>query len=93
MASEEEALRRYEDGFKPEVLWFFGETGTGKTRSAKEMCDPKHTYVVARNRKGNTPWFNGYNPIIHENVIFDDFRWDWFDFDTLLRLLDYSFMQ
>lgn len=28
--------------------------------------------------------------MVHDTVIFDDFRWDWFEFDELLRLLDFS---
>lgn len=90
LASEEIALERFKQGFKPEVYWFFGETGTGKSRSACEMDAPEKICVIGRARKNGTPWFNAYDPLVHDTIVFDDFRWDWFEFDELLRLLDYT---
>lgn len=65
--------------WEPKVEWFWGATGTGKTRKAHEiMEDP---YVA---KKGK--WWEGYDA--HANVILDDFREDWYTFDDFLKLLD-----
>lgn len=68
----------------PEVYWFHGTTGTGKSRRAHELCtDP---WVSSDGLK----WFQGYDA--HSDVIFDDFRPSFCSFPTLLRLLDrYAF--
>lgn len=64
----------------PEVYWFWGETGTGKTRCAHEMAvDP---WVSAKNLR----WWDGYDA--HSDVIIDDFRGDFCTFHELLRILD-----
>ncbi len=65
---------------KTEVLWFFGETGTGKTRDATEMCEDP--YICMEDNK----WWEGYDG--HEDVIIDDYRKDFCKFRTLLRILD-----
>lgn len=90
LASEEIALERFKAGFKPQVLWFWGETGTGKSRTACGLDEAEKICLIGRARKNGTPWFNAYDPVVHDTVIFDDFRWDWFEFDELLRLLDYT---
>lgn len=90
LVSKQEAVRRMKEGFKPRILWFWGETGSGKSRTACEMSDPEKVFILGRNKKDGTPWFDGYEPMIDETVIFDDFRWDWFPFDELLRLLDFQ---
>lgn len=64
----------------PEVYWFYGNTGTGKTREAFKMYPD--AWVSGESGK----WFDGYDG--HEAVIFDDFRADFCKFHTLLRLLD-----
>lgn len=64
----------------PEVYWFWGPTGSGKTKLAFEMCEDP--WVSGRNLK----WWQGYDG--HENVIFDDFRADFCTFHELLRILD-----
>lgn len=56
------------------------------------MDSPEKIYIMGRSRRNGTPWFNSYNPLVHDTVIFDDFRYDWFEFDELLRLLDFSRM-
>lgn len=66
---------------KPEVFWYFGKSGSGKTRKAHEMCGER-PWVS----KGSLDWFDGYDG--HEDVILDDFRADHVPFSTLLRLLD-----
>lgn len=66
--------------WKPTVKWYWGKTGTGKSRTAfEELDDP---YVCMET---NT-WWEGYDA--HQNVIIDDMRKDFCKFHTLLRILD-----
>lgn len=65
---------------KPEVLWFYGATGTGKSREAFSYDD-----VYAKDMSDGK-WFDGYTG--QETVIFDDMRKDTFKYHELLRLLD-----
>lgn len=67
--------------WKPKVLWFYGSTGTGKTKTAMEMLG-LDCYVKSNNDK----WFEGYDA--HERVLFDDFRSSTLPFHFLLQLLD-----
>lgn len=66
--------------FKPTVKWYYGSTGTGKTRTAFEECEDP--YVATASIK----WWDGYDG--HPEVIIDDFRKDWCKFHDLLKLLD-----
>lgn len=68
--------------WKPEVFWYYGKTGSGKTRRAYEESNPEDRYVSMSNGK----WFEGYDG--HSDVIFDDLRPTTFKFEELLRLLD-----
>jgi len=78
-----EVLLKYlepERKWKPEVKWYFGKTGTGKTRAAfDEMENPYATMPGSK-------WFDGYDG--HENVIIDDLRVGQYSFQYLLRRLD-----
>lgn len=65
---------------KPEVRWYHGETGGGKTRAAFEEFPD--AWVSGKNGQ----WFEGYDA--HEVAIFDDFRKSFCEFSILLRLLD-----
>lgn len=75
----------------PRIFWFFGPTGTGKTRCAFELgrllCAssgiPDDIWISA----GGLRWFNGYDG--QSVAIFDDFRNKHVaSFAYLLRLLD-----
>jgi len=66
--------------WKPNVRWYSGSTGSGKTRSALEEFPD--AWVSARNLK----WWEGYDA--HEVVVVDDFRRDFCTFHELLRILD-----
>lgn len=66
---------------KPEVLWYYGATGTGKTRLAYEE-NPGAYFKDMSNGK----WWDGYNQ--QDCVVFDDMRKDTFKFHELLRILD-----
>lgn len=67
--------------WETEVYWYYGKTGTGKTKLAFEEAGDK-VWVSGKNLK----WWDGYDA--HENVIFDDFRGDFCTFHELLRILD-----
>lgn len=78
-----EVILKYKEkprDFKPEVRWYHGSTGSGKTRSAVEEFPL--AYITSRNLK----WWEGYDA--HDVVIVDDFRKDFCTFHELLRLLD-----
>lgn len=62
------------------VDWYFGRTGTGKSRRVFEE------YPDAYVKCGGNDWWDHYAG--EKTVIFDDFRGDWFKFSTLLTLLD-----
>lgn len=68
---------------KPKVYWYYGSTGTGKTKSAMEMSSSEETYI-----KDHTKWWDGIDN--HETVILDDFRASQMKFSDLLRLLDWN---
>jgi len=66
--------------WKTEVHWYYGPTGTGKSRYAfREHPD-------AYQKMGGNKWWDGYDG--HECVIVDDYRRDLCPFHELLRLLD-----
>lgn len=76
-------FRKPKNNFKPKnVYWFFGPTGTGKTKKAFEEIGQNPFWISCDNLK----WFDGYVGQTH--VIFDDFRKDFCTFHFLLRLLD-----
>lgn len=73
--------------WKPNVYWYWGATGTGKTKLAVEQASiyngaDYNFWMSGKNLK----WFEGYDA--HKNVIFDDFRPEHCEFSDLLRLLD-----
>lgn len=81
-----EALSKYttiKERVPPKVYWFWGASGTGKTRTAWEMLGYEDTWI---SNPGTLKWFDRYDE--HKNVIIDDFRTDLCTFDFLLRLLD-----
>lgn len=66
--------------WKTEVYWFYGPTGTGKSRRAQWLAPE------AYRKMGGNKWWDGYTG--QEDVIIDDFRADLCPFHELLRLLD-----
>lgn len=70
---------------KPLVHWFFGATGTGKSKLANDQSKEKYGDDVWR-CMFNDQWYDGY--IGQQGAIFDDVRPGTFKFDTLLKLLD-----
>eukprot|EP01047_Picozoa_sp_COSAG01_P073326 COSAG01_NODE_11924_length_1834_cov_656.183862_3_plen_264_part_01 len=77
-----ELLLKYTEtsrNWKPKVYWFYGATGTGKTKTAHEMF-PEAYFTL------NNKWFEGYDA--HEDVIIDDIRMGDYSYAYLLKLLD-----
>lgn len=71
----------------PIICWFYGPTGTGKTRCAFELCARiKCSFSFPWVSTGSVKWFDGYDG--QRCAIFDDLRAKQTDFAFLLRLLD-----
>lgn len=64
------------------VFWFYGETGTNKSRTAHRMANPDDKWICGDTLK----WWDGYDG--HEDIILDDFRGDYCKFAYLLKILD-----
>jgi hypothetical protein len=68
----------------PDVRWYYGPTGTGKTRTAYDEL--KALYGDVYFAMDTVNWWQGYDA--HQGVIIDDIRKDFCKFHVLLRLLD-----
>lgn len=68
--------------FKPEVRWYYGPTGVGKTNAALEWLG-EDTYIAMP----TSEFWDGYDK--HQGVLLDDFRKDFMSFNDLLRFLDH----
>jgi len=62
-----------------EVIWLYGETGSGKSHSCPRGGD---VYW----KPPETKWFDGY--LGETCVVLDEFRKNWWTFSYMLRLLD-----
>lgn len=67
--------------WKPKIFWYWGPTGTGKTRTAVDEAGERF-WMSNKDLK----WWEGYDG--HDNVIIDDFRESYCEFHELLRILD-----
>lgn len=77
-------LLRYTDvprDYKPKVLWFYGDTETGKTREARSLLP--HAYFKTNLSEKWWPNYDG-----EEDIIIDDLTPDRYPFITMLGLLD-----
>ena len=61
-----------------DVRWYFGKTGSGKTRAAYDEFPNIYTPISYR-------WWQAYDG--QTEVLIDDFRKDWCKFHELLKLL------
>lgn len=85
-----ESLKKYYEKkrlYKPHVKWYYGKTGTGKTKTAYEE------FSVQADNEDNIyfsmdtgKWWEGYDA--QEYVIIDDMRGDFMKYHQLLKLLD-----
>jgi len=81
-----EAVLKYEEpkrDWKPHVVWYYGLTGTGKSKRAHEEFQGTDYY---RKTTNTGKWWEGYDA--HENVIIDDLDKNLFSYKALLDLLD-----
>ncbi|AHM24972.1 rep protein [Porcine stool-associated circular virus 5] len=80
-----QVYRKPEPYSKKLIMWYRGETGEGKTRTAVELAEEFELSYWITNE--SLRWFDGYNG--QELVIIDDFRQKMItDWNFLLRLLD-----
>jgi len=81
-----ESILKYEEPkrqWKPNVSWYWGDTGTGKSKKAHDEFKDAEFY----RKSGNSgKWWEGYDA--HENVIIDDIDSKSLDYKNLLDLLD-----
>lgn len=66
--------------WKPEVHWYWGDTGTGKSKKAH--LENRDAYWATSSAK----WWDGYDG--HEVVIIDDLREHFCSFNEMLKILD-----
>lgn len=64
---------------KPDVFWYWGNKGSGKTHAAKKISN---NYYIKKNNK----WWNNYN--FEDVIIIDDFEPCSYNYRELLLLLD-----
>ena len=68
----------------PKIYWFYGDTGSGKTKGAVEFAESfKKEYWISH---GDDKWYDGYYG--QEVAILDDIRASTWSFSNLLRLTD-----
>lgn len=72
-------LRAPQRDWKTHVVLYYGPTGTGKSRRARELAPNAY-------RKPKGKWWDGYDG--QEEVIFDDLDGSWFPVSDLKNILD-----
>lgn len=68
--------------WEPEVYWFWGPPGSGKTRAVYEISPQVYSVPFTADLK----WWDGYDA--HPDILIDDFRGDHCVFPKFLRLTD-----
>lgn len=79
-----EFLMKYHEqprDWMPNVYWYFGATGSGKSKVA---WDEATRDAWPANKTGE--WFDGYDG--HEKIVIEELRGNWCAFSEMLRLLD-----
>lgn len=70
---------------KPEVIVYWGLSGTGKTYKA--LTDNKGKCYIVTQPNNNNLWFDGYDNIKHETIIFEEFN-GWIPFNDFKVMCD-----
>jgi len=71
--------------FETKILWYWGKSGVGKTKSAYEYAET-HKYKIYEYPYEKGLWWDNYRS--EEIVLFDDFSKSSIDYKFLLRLAD-----
>jgi len=80
------ALERMKRDFKTKLIVLYGDAGTGKSSTAvklAERCGEYHRVTIQNNL-----WFDGYDPMKHQTVIFDEFTGSKMKLTMLNELVD-----
>lgn len=73
---------------QPKVFVLYGVTGSGKSHKANQiMLNNGGGHVFHKGNHGNF-WADGYDPMRHNVVWFDEFDGSWFSYKQLLRVCD-----
>lgn len=83
--------QKHRPGNRPnlKVYWFYGPTGTGKSRKVHDLVLEEPTDVYFKGPESH--WFDGYDG--QRTLVLDDFRKNWVTFSFLLRWLDIYTLQ
>lgn len=82
--AEERMKKRKAEGIEVEVIWIYGEAGTGKTRFAKEQAAKRGTpYFITGSSRDPFQRYSG-----EDIIIYDEARPRDMAFSDLLKLLD-----
>lgn len=82
--AEERMKQRKAEGQQVEVIWIYGEAGTGKTRFAKKQAAKRNTpYYITGSSRDPFQRYNGEDVIIYDEARPSDIH-----FSDLLKLLD-----
>lgn len=79
-----ECILKYHEparNWRPEVYWFWGESGSGKSTQAKKFLGDDY-WMATRNYK----FWEGYDA--HEGILFDEIRKGYMSFADFLVLID-----
>lgn len=76
------SLKPYEKDYPKEVRWYYGTTGTGKSRKAWDDAKASGSWF----RKSLKDWFDGYSG--QNYVWIDEIRSTTFDWEFFLQLID-----
>lgn len=73
---------------QPYVVVFHGSTGTGKSHRAQAIADANGGGFTFRKGNGGNMWADGYDPLLHPVVIFDEMDGSFMSYRQLLRVCD-----
>lgn len=72
---------------KPEVYWYHGASGAGKSKDALEEANADADATIYMPLSNRGKFWEGYDG--HDHVIINDFRKEWVPFSVLLQMLDH----
>ncbi|KAH0473353.1 MAG: hypothetical protein KVP17_002552 [Porospora cf. gigantea B] len=72
---------------KPLCLWFWGSTGAGKSDFISRVVPDD---VTIRKPLENSTFFEGYDPVQHRCLVFEDYREKTYPFNLLMQLADHE---